>query len=170
MSLQVDKHIRRLDADLARFENELKEKLELGGYESTDGRAVKSEPPAEESWKREAYEHLHVTVSLPQKLRPGGWGRNAAPGGEDEKAQMRILPKRKRWKTGRSGQQVPARLLRFHFGWCSRVRPTAQSWATPSCPCSRRTFWTCRWTPTSPPTACVIRCRTGRWSVVITPM
>lgn len=45
--LQVDKHIRRLDADLARFENELKEKLEVGGYESTDGRAVKSELQAE---------------------------------------------------------------------------------------------------------------------------
>lgn len=45
--LQVDKHIRRLDADLARFENELKEKLEVGGYESTDGRAVKSELLAE---------------------------------------------------------------------------------------------------------------------------
>ena len=40
--MQVDKHIRRLDADLARFENELKEKLELSGYESTDGRGVKS--------------------------------------------------------------------------------------------------------------------------------
>lgn len=38
----MDKHIRRLDADLARFENELKEKLELSGYESTDGRALKS--------------------------------------------------------------------------------------------------------------------------------
>ncbi|KAG7228820.1 hypothetical protein INR49_008598 [Caranx melampygus] len=37
----VDKHIRRLDADLARFENELKEKLEVSGYESTDGRALK---------------------------------------------------------------------------------------------------------------------------------
>uniref|UniRef100_G3PAK5 Inhibitor of growth family, member 5a n=1 Tax=Gasterosteus aculeatus aculeatus TaxID=481459 RepID=G3PAK5_GASAC len=37
----VDKHIRRLDADLARFENELKEKLELSGYESTEGRSVK---------------------------------------------------------------------------------------------------------------------------------
>uniref|UniRef100_A0A3B3V8D7 Inhibitor of growth protein n=1 Tax=Poecilia latipinna TaxID=48699 RepID=A0A3B3V8D7_9TELE len=35
----VDKHIRRLDADLARFENELKEKLELSGYESADGRS-----------------------------------------------------------------------------------------------------------------------------------
>lgn len=45
--LQVDKHIRRLDADLARFENELKEKLEVGGYESTEGRAVKSELLAE---------------------------------------------------------------------------------------------------------------------------
>lgn len=42
-ALKVDKHIRRLDADLARFENELKEKLELSGYESTDGRALKSE-------------------------------------------------------------------------------------------------------------------------------
>ncbi|XP_036410199.1 inhibitor of growth protein 5-like isoform X2 [Megalops cyprinoides] len=37
----VDKHIRRLDADLARFENELKEKLEVSGYESPDGRALK---------------------------------------------------------------------------------------------------------------------------------
>ncbi|XP_077572512.1 inhibitor of growth protein 5a isoform X1 [Stigmatopora nigra] len=37
----VDKHIRRLDADLARFENELKEKLEVSGYESSDGRALK---------------------------------------------------------------------------------------------------------------------------------
>ncbi|XP_070764836.1 inhibitor of growth protein 5a isoform X5 [Enoplosus armatus] len=38
----VDKHIRRLDADLARFENELKEKLEVSGYESTEGRGLKS--------------------------------------------------------------------------------------------------------------------------------
>lgn len=38
----MDKHIRRLDADLARFENELKEKLEVSGYESTEGRGVKS--------------------------------------------------------------------------------------------------------------------------------
>ncbi|CAN9500657.1 unnamed protein product [Ophioblennius macclurei] len=37
----VDKHIRRLDADLARFENELKEKLEGSGYESAEGRALK---------------------------------------------------------------------------------------------------------------------------------
>ncbi|XP_062868521.1 inhibitor of growth protein 5a isoform X1 [Trichomycterus rosablanca] len=37
----VDKHIRRLDADLARFENELKEKLDVSGYESPDSRALK---------------------------------------------------------------------------------------------------------------------------------
>uniref|UniRef100_A0A3B4A619 Inhibitor of growth protein n=1 Tax=Periophthalmus magnuspinnatus TaxID=409849 RepID=A0A3B4A619_9GOBI len=37
----VDKHIRRLDADLARFENELKEKLEVSGYESAEGRGLK---------------------------------------------------------------------------------------------------------------------------------
>ncbi|XP_063056973.1 inhibitor of growth protein 5a isoform X3 [Engraulis encrasicolus] len=37
----VDKHIRRLDADLARFENELKEKLDVTGYESPDNRSLK---------------------------------------------------------------------------------------------------------------------------------
>ncbi|XP_038858429.1 inhibitor of growth protein 5a isoform X3 [Salvelinus namaycush] len=37
----VDKHIRRLDADLARFENELKEKLEVSGYDSPEGRGLK---------------------------------------------------------------------------------------------------------------------------------
>ncbi|XP_041912827.1 inhibitor of growth protein 5a isoform X2 [Alosa pseudoharengus] len=37
----VDKHIRRLDADLARFENELKEKLDVSGYESPDSRVLK---------------------------------------------------------------------------------------------------------------------------------
>ncbi|XP_027015228.1 inhibitor of growth protein 5a isoform X2 [Tachysurus fulvidraco] len=37
----VDKHIRRLDADLARFENELKEKLDVSGYESPESRALK---------------------------------------------------------------------------------------------------------------------------------
>uniref|UniRef100_A0A9J7X1W8 Inhibitor of growth family, member 5a n=1 Tax=Cyprinus carpio carpio TaxID=630221 RepID=A0A9J7X1W8_CYPCA len=38
----VDKHIRRLDADLARFENELKEKLDVSGYESPENRTAKS--------------------------------------------------------------------------------------------------------------------------------
>jgi inhibitor of growth protein 5 len=38
----VDKHIRRLDADLARFENELKGKLEVSGYESPEARGLKS--------------------------------------------------------------------------------------------------------------------------------
>uniref|UniRef100_A0A9J7Z104 Inhibitor of growth family, member 5a n=2 Tax=Cyprinus carpio TaxID=7962 RepID=A0A9J7Z104_CYPCA len=37
----VDKHIRRLDADLARFENELKEKLDVSGYESPENRTAK---------------------------------------------------------------------------------------------------------------------------------
>ncbi|MBN3298511.1 ING5 protein, partial [Amia calva] len=37
----VDKHIRRLDADLARFEADLKEKLEVSGYESPDGKGMK---------------------------------------------------------------------------------------------------------------------------------
>ncbi|XP_062848938.1 inhibitor of growth protein 5b isoform X2 [Trichomycterus rosablanca] len=37
----VDKHIRRLDADLARFENELKDKLESSGLESNDDKKSK---------------------------------------------------------------------------------------------------------------------------------
>ena len=42
VGLKVDKHIRRLDADLARFENELKGKLEVSGYESPEARGLKS--------------------------------------------------------------------------------------------------------------------------------
>ncbi|XP_043925543.1 inhibitor of growth protein 5 [Protopterus annectens] len=37
----VDKHIRRLDADLARFEADLKEKLETNDYENPVGRGLK---------------------------------------------------------------------------------------------------------------------------------
>lgn len=96
---QVDKHIRRLDADLARFENELKEKLEVGGYESTDGRAVKSELLAEKLPRvlvAQAWIQLQVIMSFEQKVSPGGSERNVAPGGEVEKVQMTIPPKRKR--------------------------------------------------------------------------
>lgn len=97
--LQVDKHIRRLDADLARFENELKEKLEVGGYESTDGRAVKSELLAEKLPRVRVGQtsiQLHVAMCFQQKVSPGGLGRNVAPGGEVEKVRMTIPPKRKR--------------------------------------------------------------------------
>uniref|UniRef100_V9LBX0 Inhibitor of growth protein n=1 Tax=Callorhinchus milii TaxID=7868 RepID=V9LBX0_CALMI len=38
----VDKHIRRLDADLARFEADLKEKLESSDYDSSGGRGNKT--------------------------------------------------------------------------------------------------------------------------------
>nr|KAF6353375.1 inhibitor of growth family member 5 [Pipistrellus kuhlii] len=38
----VDKHIRRLDADLARFEADLKDKLEGSDFESSGGRGLKS--------------------------------------------------------------------------------------------------------------------------------
>ncbi|KAI4900918.1 hypothetical protein NFI96_026088 [Prochilodus magdalenae] len=38
----VDKHIRRLDADLARFESELKDKLDSSGQESSDEKKSKS--------------------------------------------------------------------------------------------------------------------------------
>lgn len=73
MTPQVDKHIRRLDADLARFENELKEKLEVGGYESTDGRAVKSEA---RRLPRASAIRVNIGVFrvfvFPQKARRGG--------------------------------------------------------------------------------------------------
>uniref|UniRef100_H2ZUM3 Inhibitor of growth family member 5 n=1 Tax=Latimeria chalumnae TaxID=7897 RepID=H2ZUM3_LATCH len=38
----VDKHIRRLDADLARFEADLKDKLEASDYESPGSRGLRS--------------------------------------------------------------------------------------------------------------------------------
>lgn len=41
-SPQVDKHIRRLDADLARFEADLKDKMEGSDFESPGGRGLKS--------------------------------------------------------------------------------------------------------------------------------
>lgn len=43
--MQVDKHIRRLDADLARFEADLKDKMEGSDFESSGARGLKSELP-----------------------------------------------------------------------------------------------------------------------------
>lgn len=44
LSLQVDKHIRRLDTDLARFEADLKEKqIESSDYDSSSSKGKKSE-------------------------------------------------------------------------------------------------------------------------------
>lgn len=40
--VQVDKHIRRLDADLARFEADLKDKLEGSDFETPGSRSLKS--------------------------------------------------------------------------------------------------------------------------------
>lgn len=43
-AFQVDKHIRRLDTDLARFEADLKEKqIESTDYDSTSSKSNKSE-------------------------------------------------------------------------------------------------------------------------------
>lgn len=64
----VDKHIRRLDANLARFENELKDKLELSEKESTDEKKSK---------KRK---------SLKEK-RGGGGGRDNKETDEDSPKQ-----------------------------------------------------------------------------------
>lgn len=42
LHFQVDKHIRRLDADLARFENDLQEKLDSGSLDSSDEKQSRS--------------------------------------------------------------------------------------------------------------------------------
>lgn len=99
--MQVDKHIRRLDADLARFENELKEKLEVGGYESTDGRAVKSEllaekpprVPVEQTCEKLCYSVFSTegeSRGLKEKRGSRGRGRK---GSDDDS------PKKKKMKT-----------------------------------------------------------------------
>ncbi|KAL4689469.1 hypothetical protein H8959_012260 [Pygathrix nigripes] len=67
----VDKHIRRLDADLARFEADLKDKMEGSDFESSGGRGYCV--PSKE------------IIALPQRIqadRPGGlgWGRVSASG------------------------------------------------------------------------------------------
>lgn len=61
----MDKHIRRLDADLARFENELKEKLEVSGYESTDGRASKSKLGNGEAFiRKETSNNMSMNINI----------------------------------------------------------------------------------------------------------
>ncbi|GAB5576172.1 inhibitor of growth protein 5 isoform X1 [Prionailurus iriomotensis] len=59
----VDKHIRRLDADLARFEADLKDKMEGSDFESSGGRGLKSKK-VEVRKKKEAPE---VVAGGPQK-------------------------------------------------------------------------------------------------------
>ncbi|EDL39929.1 inhibitor of growth family, member 5, isoform CRA_b [Mus musculus] len=47
----VDKHIRRLDADLARFEADLKDRMDGSDFESTGARSLKSKPESERKKK-----------------------------------------------------------------------------------------------------------------------
>ncbi|KAI4896848.1 hypothetical protein NFI96_016910, partial [Prochilodus magdalenae] len=72
----VDKHIRRLDADLARFENELKEKLDVGGYESPDSRALKKGGGR----------------GLKEKRGPKGRGRKCSDDDSPRKKKMKNSP------------------------------------------------------------------------------
>ncbi|XP_030647344.1 inhibitor of growth protein 5a isoform X2 [Chanos chanos] len=67
----VDKHIRRLDADLARFENELKQKLDTSGYESPDNRTLKR---------------------LKDKRGPKGRGRKGSDEDSPQKKKMKNSP------------------------------------------------------------------------------
>ncbi|TEA31677.1 hypothetical protein DBR06_SOUSAS22610008, partial [Sousa chinensis] len=63
----VDKHIRRLDADLARFEADLKDKMEGSDFESSGGRGLKSKSKVEVRKKRGA---PGVVAGGPQKKTP----------------------------------------------------------------------------------------------------
>ncbi|XP_043079476.1 inhibitor of growth protein 5a isoform X1 [Puntigrus tetrazona] len=73
----VDKHIRRLDADLARFENELKEKLDVRGYESPDNRTAKK---------------VGGRGSLKEKRRPKGRGRKSSDDDSPRKKKTKNSP------------------------------------------------------------------------------
>lgn len=105
--LQVDKHIRRLDADLARFENELKEKLEVGGYESTDGRAVKSELrgaklPRVLVGQTCIQLHVFLTEGESRGLREKRGSRGRGRKGSDDDS-----PKKKKMKTRYLQAEIP---------------------------------------------------------------
>lgn len=47
---------------------------------------------------------IYISTYFSQKVSPGDWERNVDPGEEEGKVLMKILPKRKRWKTGKLGQ------------------------------------------------------------------
>uniref|UniRef100_A0A672SMW6 Inhibitor of growth protein 5-like n=1 Tax=Sinocyclocheilus grahami TaxID=75366 RepID=A0A672SMW6_SINGR len=105
----VDKHIRRLDADLARFENELKEKLDVSGYESPDNRAAKSKTEHGLIWpnitcvivnmmyeenKTQLLSFIEVggRGSLKEKRRPKGRGRKSSDDDSPRKKKMKSSP------------------------------------------------------------------------------
>lgn len=46
---------------------------------------------------------------FPQKVIPGDWEKSVDPGEEEGKVLMKILPERKRWKTGNFGLVGPVK-------------------------------------------------------------
>ncbi|KAI2650723.1 Inhibitor of growth protein 5 [Labeo rohita] len=66
----VDKHIRRLDADLARFENELKEKLDVSGYESPDNRTAKSKTDCGLIWPNITHVIVNMIPEFSESILP----------------------------------------------------------------------------------------------------
>uniref|UniRef100_A0A4X2M324 Inhibitor of growth family member 5 n=1 Tax=Vombatus ursinus TaxID=29139 RepID=A0A4X2M324_VOMUR len=97
----VDKHIRRLDADLARFEADLKEKMEGSDLESSGGRGLKSKPKdATPRGVGRAFRsrgnHLYqccLSEGRGQKEKRGSRGRGRRTSEED-------TPKKKKLKGG----------------------------------------------------------------------
>ncbi|KAB1278797.1 Inhibitor of growth protein 5 [Camelus dromedarius] len=89
----VDKHIRRLDADLARFEADLKDKMEGSDFESSGGRGLKSKSAHFPS--RCCHEPWVVVCrkGRGQKEKRGSRGRGRRTSEED-------TPKKKKHKGG----------------------------------------------------------------------
>ncbi|XP_054406129.1 inhibitor of growth protein 5 isoform X5 [Pongo abelii] len=85
----VDKHIRRLDADLARFEADLKDKMEGSDFESSGGRGLKK--------------------GRGQKEKRGSRGRGRRTSEED-------TPKKKKHKGGCQIWPAPSNLVMLRHG------------------------------------------------------
>nr|XP_051685356.1 inhibitor of growth protein 5 isoform X4 [Oryctolagus cuniculus] len=69
----VDKHIRRLDADLARFEADLKDKMEGSDFESSAGRGLKSRGQKEKRGSRGRGRRTSEEDTPKKKKHKGGF-------------------------------------------------------------------------------------------------
>ncbi|XP_030631168.1 inhibitor of growth protein 5b [Chanos chanos] len=65
----VDKHIRRLDADLARFESDLKDKLNSGGHESSDEKKSRKDKGNKEKRGSNARDKKGSDLDSPKQKR-----------------------------------------------------------------------------------------------------
>ncbi|KAK2538242.1 Ing5 [Columba guinea] len=89
----VDKHIRRLDADLARFEADLKDKLEGSDFENSGSRSLKMKPERGECQRNFMPLNGEIREGRSQKDKRSSRGRGRRASEED-------TPKKKKLKGG----------------------------------------------------------------------